>query len=146
MIGSEFSIEYKKGAENKAVDSLSKKEHDSLNHDDNVQLASLAALSFPGSTWLEELKRVYPVDRITHQKLKELWQGSSSDSSLTMKHGVLFKKCRIYVPNNSNLKLRILNFTHAYPLAGHSGLHKPLQRARSDFYWPGLKAEVKLFF
>lgn len=57
----------------------------------------------------------------------------------------LSKKGRIYIPDCLELKLKILNFIHASTSASHSGFDKSLQRARHDFYWPGLKKKVKKY-
>ncbi|XP_041009433.1 uncharacterized protein K02A2.6-like [Juglans microcarpa x Juglans regia] len=40
-------------------------------------------------------------------------------------------------------ELKILNYLHSIPVAGHSDFHKCLHRARLEFYWPGLKHDVK---
>lgn len=62
-----------------------------------------------------------------------------------MKGRVLFKKGRLYIPDYPELKVRILYFVHASPIVGHSGFHKSLYRARSDFCWPGMKTKIKKF-
>lgn len=49
------------------------------------------------------------------------------------------------MPDSLQLNLKILNFIHASSAAGHFGFHKCLHRAQVDFYWPGLKSEVKKF-
>lgn len=103
----------------------------------------LTTISFPTSVWLEELKQVYVSDQLAQQQLFLLQRGSSSTSSFSLRHGLLFKKEGIYVPNCSELKLVILNFIHVNPFVGHSGFLKSLHRARHDFYQPSLKREVK---
>ncbi|XP_035549739.1 uncharacterized protein LOC118349426 [Juglans regia] len=137
LLGYEFTIEYKKGVDNKVADALSRK-------NECEDLMSLNAISIPNPTWLEEIRKAYDKDPVIKQLLNEFQQGQSP-SNLTLKQGILFRKWRIYIPNCSELKLKVLHYVHASPLAGHSGFHKSLHRARINFYWPGLKIEVKKF-
>lgn len=39
----------------------------------------------------------------------------------------------------------MLHFVHSSSLAGHAGYDKTIHRARKDFFWPGMKADVKRF-
>jgi transposase InsO family protein len=43
------------------------------------------------------------------------------------------------------IKAQVLQFVHSDPMAGHSGYDKTLQRARRDFYWKGMRKEIKRF-
>ncbi|KAF5471905.1 hypothetical protein F2P56_008668 [Juglans regia] len=138
LLGYEFTMEYKQGVENKVVDALS--------HKDQVdELGELAALSFPTPTWLLELKAAYDADQDVHKLITAFHFDPTSNSSFKLRHGIFFKKDIIYVPDSLPLKQQILNYLHSSPTAGHSSFHKCLHRARVDFYWPGLKHDVKQF-
>lgn len=52
----------------------------------------------------------------------------------------------MYIANVSNLKAKLLQFTHGSSWGGHSGFDKTIQRARKEFYWPRLKIDVQKFF
>jgi hypothetical protein len=39
----------------------------------------------------------------------------------------------------------VLQFVHSSSLAGHAGYDKTIHRARKDFFWPGMKTDVKRF-
>ena len=41
------------------------------------------------------------------------------------------------------LKVAVLHQVHDSPLEGHSGFLKTLHRVKRDFYWPGLRADVR---
>lgn len=43
----------------------------------------------------------------------------------------------------SNIMERVLQYIHVNPLVGHSGYLKTYQRANQDFYWKGMKKDVK---
>lgn len=50
-MGYEFSIDYKKGKENKVFDALFKEQEG--------EVGALAVISFPTPTWIEELRHSY---------------------------------------------------------------------------------------
>ena len=41
------------------------------------------------------------------------------------------------------MKVAVLHQVHDSPLGGHSGFLKTLHRVKRDFYWPGLRADVR---
>jgi hypothetical protein len=43
------------------------------------------------------------------------------------------------------LREQILHLLHSGPQEGHSGFHKTLHRAKSEFYWKGMRKEVRRF-
>jgi len=57
--------------------------------------------------------------------------------------GLLHHLGRIYVPNSGNLRLRVLQYSHDHPLAGHFGQMKTLHQVRMQYYWSGLPVYVK---
>ena len=52
-------------------------------------------------------------------------------------------KNRIYLNPQCSLKQKVLSLTHDSPLGGHSGYLKTLQRAKRDWYWQGIKQDIK---
>lgn len=93
LLGYKFSIEYKRGVDNKVADALSRK-------DCQDEEAIVYAISFPTPFWLEELKQAYAIDPTIQQQLGLISDGSNPNSNFTLKHGVLFRKGNIYVPNS----------------------------------------------
>ena len=49
-------------------------------------------------------------------------------------------KPRIYVP--TQLRQTYLEFYHDYPLSGHLGFHKVLEKIRLHYYWPQMRKSV----
>ena len=47
--------------------------------------------------------------------------------------GLLRYSDRIYVPDHGNLRLRVLQFSHDHPLAGHFGQTKTLHTVRMQY-------------
>src|SRR5882724_1210339 len=57
--------------------------------------------------------------------------------------GLLRNSGQIYVPDSRSLRLRVLQYSHDHPLAGHFGQMKTLQQVWMHYYWPGLLVFVK---
>ena len=61
----------------------------------------------------------------------------------SLQNGLLLYKGRIYLGTCEALKTAILHQVHDSPLGGHSGFLKTLHRVKKDFYWPGLRADMR---
>ena len=62
-----------------------------------------------------------------------------------MQNGLLLYEGRMYLGTCDSLKTAILQQVHDGPWGGHSGFLKTLHRVQRDFYWPGLKADVRKY-
>ncbi|XP_050890468.1 uncharacterized protein LOC127095884 [Lathyrus oleraceus] len=54
------------------------------------------------------------------------------------KSDLLYFKDRLFIPEETGLRLEILQEFHASPLGGHSGIQATLARVSASFYWPGM--------
>jgi len=52
---------------------------------------------------------------------------------------------RMYVPDNTNLRLRVLQYYHDHVLAGHLGQNKTLELIRRHYTWPNICDDVQKF-
>jgi len=52
---------------------------------------------------------------------------------------------RMYVPDNANLRLRVLQYHHDHVLAGHLGQNKTLELIRRHYTWPNICDDVQKF-
>jgi len=52
---------------------------------------------------------------------------------------------RMYVPDNANLCLRVLQYHHDHILAGHLGQNKTLELVRRYYTWPNIHDDVQNF-
>jgi hypothetical protein len=66
-----------------------------------------------------------------------------ANSKFSIRQGILLYKKKVYIP--SILQDKVLQFVHSSPLAGHAGYDKTIHRARKDFFWTGMKSDVKRF-
>lgn len=59
---------------------------------------------------------------------------------------MLYYKGRVYIAKFPELKSKLLKFLHDSAWGGHSGGgEKTIQRVQKDFYWPGMKSEVRAY-
>jgi len=52
---------------------------------------------------------------------------------------------RMYVPDNANLRLRVLQYHHDHVLAGHLGQNKTLELIRRHYTWPTIRNDIQKF-
>jgi len=52
---------------------------------------------------------------------------------------------RMYVPDNANLRLRVLQYHHNHVLAGHLGQNKTLELIQKHYTWPNIHDDVQKF-
>ena len=57
----------------------------------------------------------------------------------TLDQGLLYYKLRLCIPNNSEIKTKILWEAHNSPTTGHGGYVKTLNTVQRSYFWPGLK-------
>jgi hypothetical protein len=137
LLGYEFMVEYKKGQENKVANALSRR------NEDDMQIASLAVISYPSLEWFVKVQEGYTHDPTLQTLIKKVEDGSMANSKFSIRQGIFFYKKRVYIP--SILQDKVLQFVHSSPLAGHVGYDKTIHKARKDFFWLGMKSDVKRF-
>jgi len=140
-LGYDFNVEYKKGVDNKVADALSRREDNDVS---DVKV-SLLLLSIPRAVWVEELKAEYDSDQEL-QTLLSQWQNHKLDTAkYSCRDGLLLYKNRIVLGQSPQLKNKVLSFVHSDPTSGHSRYDKTLQRAKKDFFWKGMRKDLKSF-
>ena len=60
-----------------------------------------------------------------------------------VKDGLLYFKNIPRITSNSPLKTVIFQEFHNSPIGGHAGMLKTFMRIFSNFYWPGLREDVR---
>jgi len=73
-------------------------------------------------------------------------QGSSARSvksaEWSLSDGLLYFRGKIYVPDTSDLRRRIVALSHDSRLAGHSGRWKTLELVSRNYWWPQMSRYV----
>ncbi|KAF5459558.1 hypothetical protein F2P56_019497 [Juglans regia] len=105
---------------------------------------ALTMVSVPTLELVDELQGLYSVDTDIQKLLQQLSQGALTPH-YTMRNGILYHKSRLCIPNSKPFKLKLLEALHNSPTGGHSGFDTILHRVWREFFWHGLKADVKEF-
>lgn len=135
MDGLQFSVQYKKGFENKAADALSRV----------AQSLELSAISASTPVWLQEIANSYELDPQAQHLLRGLVVTSPNQQGYTLNNGLIYKNSRLVVGQNVGLHSKFITTFHSSPLGGHSGIQATYQRLKKLFYWTGLKTDVEQF-
>ena len=149
LFGYSFIVEYKKGKENKAVDALSRKEEgsDLQRIDALVQssedVGSLFLIYFPYPAWLTILMDSYNEDDEYQQLFSSLFGSPSNSTNFSLQNGFILYKDKVFLSSSSPSKSLVLQYMHDSPIGGHSGYLKTLYRKNQDFFWKGMKFDVK---
>ena len=59
--------------------------------------------------------------------------------------GIMYMERRIYVLNNKRLKEKILQENHNLADVGHPGQQQILELIKRNYWWPGLKKDIKKY-
>jgi hypothetical protein len=108
LLGYDFTIEYKKGNENKVADALSR-----VFEDPGLPGPTCSLISFPTPYWLHELKLSYTTDPDTMILLQKLKDDYDTPKGYTMQHDLILKQGRLYIVKSSHFKERILHYIHS---------------------------------
>jgi len=127
LLGYNYTIEYKKGVENQAADSLS--------HIGEVHFLSI---SVPHADWWPQLQM-----EVKQDPFYASYTSKNTSQSMTLRDGVWFHNDRVFLSPTSSLILLILADSHSSPVGGHFGFHKTLSRISHSFFWPKLWQTVK---
>uniref|UniRef100_A0A8R7V9Y7 Integrase catalytic domain-containing protein n=1 Tax=Triticum urartu TaxID=4572 RepID=A0A8R7V9Y7_TRIUA len=135
LLGYNFTVEYKKGKENKAADALSRVKY----------MASMLTVSTNTPTWIKEVVKSYKSDTRVQELIAECAVSKDSPSSYSYKNGILRFHNKVVVGTSTSLRTDILKTFHASELGAHSGERATYQRVKLVFHWQGLKQDVITF-
>jgi len=159
LMGYSFRVEYKKGTENGAADALSRREGWDKDGTEDVAVdalppregwdqdgdVSISLLSIPTPTWLTEVREHHQTDEEMQDSLSK-WNNNLLDSQkYALRDGLFFYKNRLMLGGNQHLKNQVFHYVHCDPMAGHSGFERTMRGAKRDFYWKGMKGDLKRF-
>jgi hypothetical protein len=107
-----------------------------------VQLNTIGITSVSAESLLDEIRTATAAEQECQAMAADLQQYGLA----SYMDGLLYKHpgC-IYVPNNRELRSKILHEVHTAPTGGHLGVAKTIDRLSRHFYWVDQKHEVQQF-
>uniref|UniRef100_A0AAV1TI84 Integrase catalytic domain-containing protein n=1 Tax=Peronospora matthiolae TaxID=2874970 RepID=A0AAV1TI84_9STRA len=151
-----FTVEYKPGRLNVVADALSRRPDFETVAKPNSETVTVAVMtsSVPSTTLYDDVRRAYAQDGeivklLTHlsqpsrESLKRLSSAYRSASDrYTIRNGLMYYTAvsgdtpRVVIPDDTDLRLRIMFEYHDAPIGGYRGREKAYVTVSRDFYWP----------
>ncbi len=160
----DFKIVYRKGTSNGKADALSRRPEyrpeeggsddpfDKILKAGNIDLESLsrrvssahiaAIKKFTWSSDFLQLVKEAAKDDEDYQTMVQRVRAGHGEDHVELQDDLLYWKCRLWVPRNDALRLRIAQEEHDSRVAGHFGQDKTLELVTRNYYWPRLERWV----
>ncbi len=139
--GGVIPIEHAAGRLNGVADGLSRRPDHKEAHSDDTPLALNVSevVESHGEALLDDIKRALPLDPLT----ADILQHPQRHPKFTVRNGFIFwKRNRVYVPADDQLKAQVMHECHDVPASGHLGTAKTVRRVTQKFYWPGMQTFI----
>lgn len=131
FLGYNFTIQYKPSRKNIHADALSR--------------SLFIAWSEPTNHWLAKVVAVTKEDKLLSELISCYDHGGTIDPKYDVKDGLIFRKGKLMIPENSALRNQILQEFHDTKMRGHVGRNKIIARICSQFYWPKMQEDIKSY-
>jgi len=135
LLGYNYTVEYKKGKENRVADALSRVKY--------TLYSLFSSVAVP--LWITEVKDSCDSDDKCKELITQLSVNESVVPHYTFKHGVLRYKDKLVIGSATTLRHKLIDAFHASELGGHSGSKATYQRLKLLFHWPSMKQQVVSF-
>lgn len=140
LMGFQYEIVFRSGASNIVADALSRREED-----DTVPSEGLFFAIFLAQHTIMEALRLANTQDEQCIKLHEAHSKGPLPDGYSIRDGLLLFQDRLFVPNDADLRLSILEYYHSSPIGGHGDVTKTLQALGEIFYWAEMKIEDQSF-
>ena len=137
----DYELRYKKGAENRVADALSRRD-EWLQESEKSSAGLLMAVSMITPMLIQEIMHSYTEDPYVQELLTLISVDVHEPSLWHNVNGVLRKKGKVYVGSKGPLRQQLISTFHDTPLGGHSGQLGTFKRLTQYFYWPRMRAMV----
>lgn len=138
LLGLDYEIQYKRGIENTAADSLSRRH--------NVDYCSeLNSISQGLPTWVEEIQESLKGDSEAMQWVVQASTNIIGPKISYFQQGVLMYKGKFYVGSNGSWRQNMMEEMHSTYHGGHSGIDNTFSKFSQLFFWPAMREDIKMF-
>ena len=131
LVGLQYKIVYRKGADNGVADALSR-----------IPSSQLAAVSVCQPQWLEEVISTYAHDVRAQELLTKLSITPDAVPGFTLRDGLLRYNHRVWVGHSKDLQTKLIAVVHSTAIGGHSGIAVTYHHLKHIFAWQGIKSAV----
>ncbi|GJT41734.1 retrotransposon-related protein [Tanacetum coccineum] len=125
LLGFDYEISYKKGAENGAADALS------MCSEFNTLIATIVTMI----CWTQ--------DKSLHSLIQKFLVNPNTPSKFDWQSNQLTRRGKLVVGDVPELKDYLFDYVHATFIGGHSEVQVTLQNLKAMVYWKGMKKWVK---
>jgi len=132
LLGFDFGVEYKPGAQNAVADALSRRD---------TPEGTVLAISAPRFDYIDRLRQEQAIHPAAVDLKEEVLAGSRS-APWAITDGLLTYDGRVYVPPSSPLLRELLAAVHE---DGHEGVQRTLHRLRRDVHFSDMRRVVQDF-
>ncbi|GMI78173.1 hypothetical protein HRI_001486600 [Hibiscus trionum] len=112
---------------------------------DQRSLRTFMALSRPMFRILDDIRQVIVHNAELIASQNQLNENNEEYRAYSLKEGLLLYKGRIVVPNEVSLRSLLLRQFYSSIVGGHTRILSSFQRLASNFYWKGVRNNVKKF-
>ena len=133
LMGYQFEIVYKPGAENKVADALSRIE-------ENQEMNSIISSPY----WLDFTRIKEEIwENLSLKLILEILQKNPTKKpDYTLQGDLLFYKGKVVLSSTSSIIPSLLQEFHSTPVGGHSGFTRTYKRLARSFFWPGMRKTI----
>ena len=141
LLGYDFSIVYKPGAENVVADGLSRMGPCEQAMDSMTLYSYTISQNLQVQDLLTEVQESEEIQKL----LKRVQTGEVERPGFAVRDGTLWYKGRLVISPTSGFIPLILSESHDGLMGGHSGVLKTLKRIQQSFYWTGMLKTVQKY-
>jgi hypothetical protein len=132
----DFEIYHISGSKNVPADALSRRPDLAVK-----SLQWIPVQQYPDL--LTQIKTASGNDPEYARVLKQVTDKKRTD--MTLRHDMLYKDDRIYIPAGSPIRQQLLEWAHDVPMGGHQGRDRTLALLNKHVYWPRLPRDVQRY-
>lgn len=134
LMGLQYVIKYKKGAENQVADALSRRGEEEC-----------VAITVSTPRWMELVVEEYHNHPQTKQLLASLCLNPEGEDGFQLVNGVIRFHGKIWLGHHPEAQQSVLLALHNSGVGGHSGITATYHRIKGLFAWPGLRKAVQTY-